>query len=31
MRFLLLIHGDRDAEAAMTPDERRAIVGEHIA
>jgi hypothetical protein len=31
MRFLFLIHGDRDAEAAMTPDERRAIVGEHIA
>jgi len=31
MRFLFLIHGDRDAEAAVTPDERRAIVGEHIA
>jgi hypothetical protein len=31
MRVLFLIHGDRDAEAAMTPDERRAIVGEHIA
>ena len=31
MRFLLLIHGDREAEAAMTADERRAIVGEHIA
>jgi hypothetical protein len=31
MRFLLLIHGDRDGEAALTPDERRAIVGEHIA
>ena len=31
MRFLFLIHGDREAEAAMTPDERRAIVGEHIA
>jgi hypothetical protein len=31
MRYLLLIHGDREAEAAMTPDERRAIVGEHIA
>ena len=31
MRFLFLIHGDSEAEAAMTPDERRAIVGEHIA
>ena len=31
MRFLFLIHGDAEAEAAMTPDERRAIVGEHIA
>jgi hypothetical protein len=31
MRFLFLIHGDRKAEAAMTTDERRAIVGEHIA
>jgi hypothetical protein len=31
MRFLFLIHGDEDAEAAMPPDERRAIVGEHIA
>ena len=31
MRFLFLIHGDSDAEAAMTPDERRAIVDEHIA
>jgi hypothetical protein len=31
MRFLFLIHGDNAAEAAMTPDERRAIVGEHIA
>jgi hypothetical protein len=31
MRFLLLVHGDSDAEAAMTPEERRAIVGEHIA
>lgn len=31
MRFLFLIHGDREAEAALTPDERRAIVGEHIA
>ena len=31
MRFLFLIHGDRDGEAALTEDERRAIVGEHIA
>jgi hypothetical protein len=31
MRFLFLIHGDRDAEAALSPDERQAIVGEHIA
>jgi hypothetical protein len=31
MRFLLLIHGDTEAEAALSPDERRAIVGEHMA
>ena len=31
MRFLFLVHGDADAEAAMSSDERRAIVGEHIA
>jgi len=31
MRFLFLIHGDAEAEAALTPDERRAIVGEHMA
>ncbi len=31
MRFLFLVHGDAEAEAAMTPDERRAIVGEHMA
>ena len=31
MRFLFLIHGDSEAEAAMTPDERRAIVDQHIA
>jgi hypothetical protein len=31
MRFLFLIHGDSEAEAAMSPEERRAIVGEHIA
>ena len=30
MRFLFLIHGDAEAEAALTADERRAIVGEHI-
>jgi hypothetical protein len=31
MRFLFLIHGDDAAEAAMAPEERRAIVDEHIA
>ena len=31
MRFLFLIHGEREAEAALSPDERRAIVGEHMA
>ena len=31
MRFLFLIHGDGEAEAALGADERRAIVGEHIA
>ena len=31
MKFLFLIHGDEEAEAAMTPDERRAIVGAHMA
>jgi hypothetical protein len=31
MRFLFLIHGDSEAEAAMTADERRAIVGQHMA
>ena len=31
MRFLFLVHGDSEAEAAMTPDERRAIVEQHIA
>jgi hypothetical protein len=30
MRFLFLIHGDDEAESAMTPDERRAIVDEHM-
>jgi hypothetical protein len=31
MRFLFLIHGDREAEAALSPDERLAIVREHMA
>jgi hypothetical protein len=31
MRFLFLVHGDDEAEAALTPEERRAIVDEHIA
>ena len=31
MKFLFLIHGDEAAEAAMTPDERRATVGEYMA
>ena len=31
MRFLFLIHGDREAEAALGPDERTAIVREHMA
>lgn len=31
MRFLFLIHGDEEAEAAMTADDRRAIVDEHLA
>ena len=31
MQFLFLIHGDAEAEAALTPDERRAIVSEHVA
>lgn len=31
MRFLFLIHGDTEAEAALSPDERRAIVAEHMA
>ena len=30
MKYLFLIHGDTEAEAAMTPDERRAIVAEHM-
>jgi hypothetical protein len=31
MRYLFLIHGNTEAEEAMTPDERRAIVEEHFA
>ena len=31
MRFLFLVHGDGEAEAAMTREELRAIVDEHIA
>jgi hypothetical protein len=30
MRFLLLIHGDEEAEAAMGADQRRAIVEQHM-
>jgi hypothetical protein len=29
MKFLLLLHGDAEDEAALTADERRAIVHEH--
>src|SRR5262245_35568206 len=31
MKFLFLVRGDSEAEAAMTPDERMAIVREHVA
>jgi hypothetical protein len=31
MRYLFLIHGDDEAEAAMSPEERRAIVDQYIA
>jgi hypothetical protein len=31
MRFLFLVHGDGESEAAMTREELRAIVDEHIA
>jgi hypothetical protein len=31
MRFLFLIHGNEEAEAAMAPAERRAIVQQHMA
>ncbi len=30
MKFLFLIHGDAEREAALTADERRAIVDEHV-
>lgn len=31
MQFLFLVHGDEDAEAALSADERREIVEQHIA
>jgi hypothetical protein len=31
VKFLLLLHGDADAEAALPPDERMRIVEEHMA
>jgi hypothetical protein len=31
MRYLFMIHGDTEAETAMTSEERRAIVEEHFA
>jgi hypothetical protein len=31
MRYLFMIHGDTEAEAAMTAEERRAMVEEHMA
>ena len=31
MRFLFLIHGDRDGEARLSSEERAAIVNEHMA
>ena len=31
MRFLFLIYGDSEAEAALSPDERHAIVDQHVA
>jgi hypothetical protein len=30
MRFLFLIHDDAEAVAALTPDERRAMVAQHV-
>lgn len=31
MRYLLLLHGDAAAEAALSPAERRAVIDAHIA
>ena len=31
MRFLFLIQGDREGEAALSPEQRRTIVEEHLA
>ena len=31
MRFLYLLYGDPAGEAAMSPDERRTVVAEHLA
>ena len=31
MKYLLLLYGDADAEAALAPDDRHAIVREHMA
>jgi hypothetical protein len=31
MRYLLLLYGDAEAEAALAPEDRRAIVREHMA
>ncbi len=31
MKFPFLIHGEEEAEAALSPDDRRAIVSEHMA
>lgn len=31
MKFLYLVHGDNEAEAALTSDERKRIVQEHMA
>ena len=31
MRFLFLLHGDEQAEAALAPEARRTIVEEHVA
>jgi hypothetical protein len=31
MRYLMLLYGDKQAESSLTPDQRRAIVEQHIA